>query len=176
MAVASILAQKGREVVTAPPDRSLQDVATILAERKIGAIVITDNSGRVLGMLSERDIVRAMAREGASALDDPVSRHMTERVVTTTEDATIPDTMERMTPAVSVIFPVIANERLVGIDLDRRHREMAARRDRKRAPGAQGIYRHRVIAFAQGQATGFRRRLTKGIRSCAACRPTLSAR
>ena len=82
MAVASILAQKGREVVTAPPDRSLQDVATILAERKIGAIVITNNNGKVLGMLSERDIVRAMAREGASALDDPVSRHMTERVIT----------------------------------------------------------------------------------------------
>src|SRR5947199_733636 len=96
MAVASILAQKGREVVTAPPDRSLQDVATILAERKIGAIVITDNSGKVLGMLSERDIVRAMAREGASALDVPVSRHMTERVITETEDATIPDKMMRM--------------------------------------------------------------------------------
>jgi CBS domain-containing protein len=94
MAVASILAQKGREVVTASPDRTLQDVATILAERKIGAIVITDGQGKVLGMLSERDIVRAMARQGAGALDDPVSRHMTERVVTTTEDATIPGTME----------------------------------------------------------------------------------
>ena len=50
MAVASILAQKGREVVTALPDRTLQDVATILAERKIGAIVITDGQGKVLGM------------------------------------------------------------------------------------------------------------------------------
>ena len=54
MAVASILAQKGREVVTAPPDRSLQDVATILAERKIGAIVITNNEGKVLGMIFEK--------------------------------------------------------------------------------------------------------------------------
>jgi CBS domain-containing protein len=115
MAVTSILAQKGREVVTAPPDRSLQDVATILAERKIGAIVITNNNGKVLGMLSERDIVRAMAREGASALDDPVSRHMTERVITTTEDATIPDTMELMTSGRFRHLPVIANDRLVGM-------------------------------------------------------------
>jgi CBS domain-containing protein len=115
MAVASILAQKGREVVTASPDRSLQDVATILAERKIGAIVITDSQGKVLGMLSERDIVRAMARQGASALDDPVSRHMTERVVTTTEDATIPETMERMTAGRFRHLPVIANDRLVGM-------------------------------------------------------------
>jgi CBS domain-containing protein len=115
MTVASILAQKGREVVTAAPDRSMQDVATILAERKIGAIVITDSQGKVLGMLSERDIVRAMARQGASALDDPVSRHMTERVITTAETATIPETMERMTAGRFRHLPVVASEKLVGM-------------------------------------------------------------
>ncbi len=115
MAVASILAQKGRDVVTASPDKTLQDVATILAERKIGAIVITDGDGKVLGMLSERDIVRAMARQGAGALDDPVSRHMTERVITTSEDATIPDTMELMTAGRFRHLPVISNGRLCGL-------------------------------------------------------------
>src|ERR1700684_3586841 len=115
MTVASILGRKGREVVTTSPDRSLQDIATTLVERNIGAVIVTDAHGKVLGMLSERDIVRAMARDGASALDDPVSRHMTERVVTTTEDATIPDTMERMTAGRFRHLPVIANERLVGL-------------------------------------------------------------
>jgi CBS domain-containing protein len=115
MTVASILGRKGRDVVTTSPDRSLQDIATTLVERNIGAVIVTDREGRVLGMLSERDIVRAMAREGASALDDPVSRHMTERVVTTTEDATVPDTMERMTAGRFRHLPVIANERLVGL-------------------------------------------------------------
>jgi CBS domain-containing protein len=115
MTVASILGRKGRDVVTTSPDRSLQDIATTLVERNIGAVIVTDREGRVLGMLSERDIVRAMARDGASALDDPVSRHMTERVVTTTEDATVPDTMERMTAGRFRHVPVIANERLVGL-------------------------------------------------------------
>jgi CBS domain-containing protein len=115
MAVASILAQKGRDVLTASPDKTLQDVATVLAERKIGAIVVTDSDGKVLGMLSERDIVRAMARQGAGALDDPVSRHMTEKVVTTTEDATIPDTMELMTSGRFRHLPVISNGRLCGL-------------------------------------------------------------
>ena len=129
MAVASILAQKGREVVTASPDRTLQDVATILAERKIGAIVITDGQGKVLGMLSERDIVRAMARQGAGALDDPVSRHMTERVVTTTEDATNSgyDGADDVGP-----FSPSSRRRKRSArraDLDWRHRQMAARRD-----------------------------------------------
>jgi CBS domain-containing protein len=115
MTVASILGRKGRDVVTTSPDRSLQDIATTLVERNIGAVIVTDPQGKVLGMLSERDIVRAMARNGASALDDPVSRHMTERVVTTTEDATVPDTMERMTAGRFRHLPVIASERLVGL-------------------------------------------------------------
>ncbi|GAC1331014.1 MAG: CBS domain-containing protein [Beijerinckiaceae bacterium] len=115
MTVASILAQKGRDVVTTLPERTMQDIATVLAERKIGAVIVTESDGKVLGILSERDIVRAMARQGASALDDPVSRHMTSRVVTTTEDATIPDTMERMTAGRFRHLPVVANDRLVGV-------------------------------------------------------------
>jgi CBS domain-containing protein len=115
MTVASILAQKGRDVVTTRPDRTMQDIATVLAERRIGAVIVTESDGKVLGILSERDIVRAMARQGASALDDPVSRHMTSRVVTTTEDATIPDTMEQMTAGRFRHLPVVADDRLVGV-------------------------------------------------------------
>ena len=115
MAVASILAQKGREVVTAPPDRSLQDVATILAERKIGAIVITDNSGRVLGMLSERDIVRVLAEQGASALMQPLAQVMTRKVFTCSPSETIGVIMERMTAGKFRHVPVIEQDQVVGV-------------------------------------------------------------
>ncbi len=82
MTVARIIATKGREVLTAQPHRTLKEVAEILSARDIGAVVVADVQGNVLGMLSERDIVRAVGRRGAKALDDAISMHMTTRVVT----------------------------------------------------------------------------------------------
>ena len=115
MNVEHILAAKGRDVLTIEPDRTLADAARALTERKIGAVVIADASRAVLGILSERDIVRAVAREGAAALENPVSRHMTGKVVTCTGHSSINELMEVMTERKFRHVPIVENGRLAGI-------------------------------------------------------------
>lgn len=115
MTVARILREKGRDVATTQPHRTLKEAAEQLAAKGIGAIVVSDPSRRVLGILSERDVVRAVAHGGAEALADPVSRHMTARVTTVDESATVDDVMETMTNGRFRHLPVVENEVLVGI-------------------------------------------------------------
>ncbi len=74
MTVARILAEKGSDVFTTQPNRTLKEVIALLAARGVGSVVVTDASMGVLGILSERDVVRAIAHNGSSALDDQVSR------------------------------------------------------------------------------------------------------
>jgi CBS domain-containing protein len=124
MNVARILREKGRDVLTIQPRRTLKEVAAQLAARGVGAVVVSDGAS-VLGILSERDIVRAVGVHGAGALDDPASRHMTTRVNTVTEDASIEYVMEIMTEGRFRHLPVVDNGRLVGIvsigDVVKRH-------------------------------------------------------
>lgn len=115
MNVAAILHGKGREVATARPDTTLQDITRDLAARKIGAILITDVDGRLEGIISERDIVRAIARSGAACLSDPVSRHMTREVVTCREHDTLDEIMSTMTAGRFRHVPVIERGKLDGI-------------------------------------------------------------
>jgi CBS domain-containing protein len=115
MSVARILATKGREVVTTQPHRTLREAAEVLAARGIGAVVVSDVQGSVHGILSERDIVRAIGRGGPSALDDAVSVHMTSRVVTTTEAESVYETMERMNNGRFRHLPVLKDGKLDGI-------------------------------------------------------------
>jgi CBS domain-containing protein len=115
MTVSKIVATKDHDVVTARPHRTLQEVAATLAERGIGAVVVTDAAGTIKGILSERDIVKAIARGGPAALGDPVSRHMTETVVTCVEADLIVDVMERMTRGRFRHMPVEEHGRLAGI-------------------------------------------------------------
>ena len=75
MTVARILAAKGRDVITTQPHRTLAEVAGVLVAKNIGAVVVTDFKGRVIGILSERDIVRAVAKRGIAVLKDAVSMH-----------------------------------------------------------------------------------------------------
>jgi CBS domain-containing protein len=114
MTIARILSVKGRDVVTIQPHRLISDAIGMLAERRIGAIVVTGADGKVLGILSERDIVRALA-SGASVLQDPVSRYMTSKVVTCTGDTLVVDAMEDMTNGRFRHLPVVENGRLTGI-------------------------------------------------------------
>ena len=115
MTVARILASKGRDVVTTQPHRTLAEAAGILMSRNIGAAVVADAQGRVLGILWERDIVHAIGKGGVSALDDAVSKHMTTAVVTTHEGELVDGTMEKMTVQRCRHLPVVDGERLVGI-------------------------------------------------------------
>ena len=114
MSVEHILREKGREVATISPDQSLADAARILSERRIGAVVVA-TGGPVLGILSERDIVRAIARGGADALANPVSSAMTGKVVTCSAKSAINEVMELMTNGKFRHLPVVDNGRLDGI-------------------------------------------------------------
>jgi CBS domain-containing protein len=115
MSVETILGQKGREIITIGREQSLAQAAHLLAEKRIGAVVVSDGGGALQGILSERDIVRALARHGALALDAPVSAHMTADVVTCTRQAAVNDLMEIMTKGKFRHIPVVENGKLVGI-------------------------------------------------------------
>jgi CBS domain-containing protein len=113
--VAHILAGKGREVVTIQPHRTLAEAASLLVERHIGSVVVAGGDRSVLGILSERDIVRVLAQSGPDVLEDSVSRHMTSRVVTCTPSSAIVEVMEKMTEGKFRHLPVIEDGRLAGI-------------------------------------------------------------
>lgn len=115
MTVARILAIKGRDVVTAQPHLTLREAADILCRNKIGALVVSGDAGEVLGILSERDIVRAVSAAGCEALKDQISKHMTAKVIVATEDQPIDRTMSVMTESRIRHLPILRDGRLVGL-------------------------------------------------------------
>ena len=115
MSVQSILALKGRGVTTGSPKMTIGEVCTRLAEERIGAIVMTDAKGAVVGIISERDVVRAVAEGGTGILEQPASRHMTANVVTCSPRESLNGIMEMMTRGRFRHVPVVENGRLVGI-------------------------------------------------------------
>ncbi|MFZ3325633.1 MAG: inosine-5-monophosphate dehydrogenase [Beijerinckiaceae bacterium] len=116
MTIARILAAKGGDVVTTQPHRTLAEVAEVLVAKNIGAVVVVaDVQGIVIGILSERDIVRAVAKRGTAVFNDAVSMHMTAEVITTSEDERVHVAMEKMTNGRFRHLPVIRHERLVGL-------------------------------------------------------------
>ena len=115
MTVARILAEKGRTVVTVPPHRTMMEAIKILAEKRIGMLVVCDAEHAVKGILSERDVMRAVAGEGASAFEAPVSRYMTAKVTTCTPADTIEDLMEMMTEGRFRHVPVCDDGQLIGV-------------------------------------------------------------
>jgi CBS domain-containing protein len=115
MNVAAILKLKGREVITAPPDMSLHEIARLLGVHRIGCIVITDTDGKVAGIVSERDIVREIARAGAKVLKEPVEACMTRSVITCRESDTIDMLMGEMTAHRFRHLPVVDRGHLAGL-------------------------------------------------------------
>ncbi|MEC9368079.1 MAG: CBS domain-containing protein [Pseudomonadota bacterium] len=115
MNVSSILKDKGSEVVSASPDATLFDIAKLLAEHGIGCVVVTDENGGIAGICSERDIVRTMAKRGPSAMEEPVLRSMTKKVVTCEVTDTVDRLMARMTAGRFRHLPVLVDDRLAGI-------------------------------------------------------------
>ena len=115
MNVAGILALKGREVTTITAGALVSEAVARLASRKIGALVVAGQDNRVEGIISERDIVRAIGKQGAGILANAVSSLMTREVVSCTESDTINDVMGRMTRGRFRHLPVVEDGRLAGI-------------------------------------------------------------
>ena len=115
MNVAAILKLKGRAVVTTTPDKSLLEVAKMLEEHGIGCIVIEGDDGKVAGIVSERDLVRAIGQSGTMVLKEPVSDYMTKTVVTAREADTIDRLMSEMSSHRFRHMPVVERGRLIGL-------------------------------------------------------------
>ena len=115
MTVKAILDTKGGSVITIEPTASLEQAAKILAERRIGALVVTGPEQRVVGIVSERDIVAMLAARGCHALDVPLTAVMTRKVTTCSPADTISTIMERMTEGKFRHVPVVEQGRLTGI-------------------------------------------------------------
>jgi len=115
MTVAAMLGAKGREIVTTTASATVADAAATLAANKIGALVVLGEGARLIGIVSERDIVRVVAQRGADALEDSLGDVMTRKVVTCTESETVDEVMARMTRGRFRHLPVVENERLIGI-------------------------------------------------------------
>ncbi len=115
MLVSQIIKSKGNVVRTVQDTEDLQGVARVLDEERIGAVVALDIAGRISGVLSERDIVRQVARCGASALTMQVADAMTRDVITATPRERIDDCLERMTDRRVRHLPILEASSLVGI-------------------------------------------------------------
>lgn len=111
----SILEQKGRNVVTVNPNISLADAAKILEEHKIGAVVVVGVDNRIVGIFTERDVVRAIGTAGRDAFDQPVSVYMTADVFRCREETTVNELMETMSTRRFRHVPVEREGQLSGI-------------------------------------------------------------
>ncbi len=114
MTVERVLRGKGSDVVSVKPSDSVEKAAQVLAEHGIGAILVMD-AGSIAGVLSERDIVRAIGTKGASALKEPVSALMTEKVITCAKGDSIANVMGLMTDRRIRHVPVVEKGKLLGI-------------------------------------------------------------
>ncbi len=115
MTVKAILSRKGTDVMTADPNATLGDAVKTLGARRIGALVVTGADRRIVGILSERDIVRVLAEKGPQALAEPISEVMTRKVMTCSVHDTVSELMERMTEGKFRHLPVVEQGRLAGI-------------------------------------------------------------
>ena len=120
MTVKAILSRKGNAVITIESTVPLCHAVKILDEHRIGAAVITDADQHMVGILSERDIVRTLARNirvagGCRLCDEPVGQVMTQEVETCTESDTIHEILERMTRGKFRHLPVVERGKLLGI-------------------------------------------------------------
>lgn len=115
MNVATILGEKGNNVVTGNPEDSILDIAKMLRKHRIGCIVLSDGKDGIAGIVSERDLVRAIADSGSDILTSPVSKCMTKKVVACQKSDTIDTIMAAMTDGRFRHMPVVEDEKLVGV-------------------------------------------------------------
>jgi CBS domain-containing protein len=113
--VAAILKHKGYNVSTVDPIAPISSVAALLAERRIGAVLVMDNAEQMLGIVSERDIVRALAANGARTLEMTAGQLMTRAVQVAHPDTTVDQAMQMMTAGRFRHLPVLDHDTLIGL-------------------------------------------------------------
>lgn len=113
--VAAILKHKGYHVSTVDPDARVSAVTAILTERRIGAVLVVDAADQMLGIVSERDIVRSLAANGARTLDMTAGQLMTRAVMVAHPDTTVVEAMRQMTAGRFRHLPVVDHDTLVGL-------------------------------------------------------------
>ena len=115
MRISDLLRVKGTEIVTVTPDTRVRRLLGVLAEHRIGAVVVSHNGTSVVGIASERDIVRALAERGAAVLSEPVTAIYTAQVRTVTPQTSLEEVMRMMTVHRVRHAPVVADGGLAGI-------------------------------------------------------------
>jgi len=115
MTVNDILLHKGSDVITIEPTATVAAAVRMLAQHRIGALLVTGADYRIVGIISERDIVRVLDQRGPAVLNAPVAEVMTRKVVTCDRRETIVDIMERMTTGKFRHVPVVEHGRLAGL-------------------------------------------------------------
>ncbi len=114
-AAAAVLKQKGSDVITIAPDATVQELAALISSRRIGAVVVSADGKRMAGIVSERDVVKAIAAKGEAALRLTAADIMTKEVVTATARTTMDQAMEMMDAGYFRHLPVLEGEELIGI-------------------------------------------------------------
>lgn len=116
MLVHNILKSKSDDaVVTVPPESLVSDAVKILAERKIGTVVVSKDGNTADGILSERDIVRMLSKQGGSILSEPVDAFMTKKLVTCVRDDNADGVLQQMTDGRFRHMPVVEDGVLIGL-------------------------------------------------------------
>ena len=115
MTVAAILRHKGHDIAAVSPLTRVPDIVTVLAERRIGAVLVRDAANQLLGIVSERDIVRCLARDGAATLEMTAAQLMTTTLHTVSPTDTVDGAMIRMTANRVRHLPVLDGNDLIGM-------------------------------------------------------------
>lgn len=115
MRISDVIRAKGNAVVTVKPDLDVRALLGVLAEHRIGAVVVSSDGTTVDGIVSERDVVRALAARGATVISEPVSEIMTSEVQTCTPETPVVELMSVMTHGRFRHVPVVVDDRLVAI-------------------------------------------------------------
>jgi CBS domain-containing protein len=115
MSIAAILRYKGHDVARVAPTDTIAEVAARLAHHRIGAILVLDTADQLMGIVSERDIVRALPMHGSRVLEMTAAQLMTQVLYTTTPQTSVPNAMAQMTDRRVRHLPVLDEGRLVGI-------------------------------------------------------------
>ena len=115
MLISDVLRVKGTQVITVIPDTTVRQLVAILTEHRIGAVVVSHDGTAVDGIVSERDVVQALARRGAAVMSAKVTAIYTAQVHTVTPQSPIEDVMRMMTERRVRHAPVVADGRLQGI-------------------------------------------------------------